>query len=218
MTDSTLTEGLSARTLCVVSRRFRFICLLIAKNASSALREELGKPRYAGYECPYVELDRDVRANFFTFAVLREPVSRILSAYLEVSRRIETGYLGRGGLRFCDLPDTPARFSAFLGEIEVLMPEPHVRRQAEYVHGIRVDFFATRERLQLDLEEVHRMLRMGPCPIFPKRRPRVAPGDGSDQRRFVLSETSVDAATRRRILEIYTADAELYECVRSQQA
>ena len=57
--------------LCVVSHRFGFICTLIAKNASSALREEFGKERYESEECRYAHVDPRLREQYFTFATLR---------------------------------------------------------------------------------------------------------------------------------------------------
>ncbi|GAH06581.1 unnamed protein product, partial [marine sediment metagenome] len=72
---------------CVISDRFRFICLLIAKNGSSSLRVEFGQDIYDSYEQLYRLIDRQVRDSYFTFATIRDPVSRLLSAYQEISLR-----------------------------------------------------------------------------------------------------------------------------------
>ena len=60
--------------LCCVSDRYRFIYILIAKNASISMRTEFGLDRYAAHEETYAELPAESRCNYFTFAVLREHV------------------------------------------------------------------------------------------------------------------------------------------------
>lgn len=196
--------------LCVVSDRFRFICLLIAKNATSTLRAEFGRGAYEGYERRYVEIDAAVRDDYFTFAVLREPVSRLLSAYQEISMRIEWGASPDTGRRFQRMEDTPERFATFLEELDDARWDPHIRRQVEYLSGVRVDAYVRLERFQGGLETVFRHLGMGPCPAFPKRRSRedrkIVHGYG----RFLLSREDLDERALSRIARVYDADLRLY--------
>ena len=100
--------------LCIVSERFRFICLLIAKNATSTLRGEFKKDIYEARECRYVEVEEQKRQDYFTFAFLRDPVSRLLSAYQEISMRYEMRQPRSSRRIFFAMEDTPERFQAFL--------------------------------------------------------------------------------------------------------
>ena len=77
--------------MCVVSERFEFIYLAIAKVASSTCRIEFDRPYYSSRECLGVTLDAEIREKYFTFTFLRDPVSRTLSAYQEVSFRHDLG-------------------------------------------------------------------------------------------------------------------------------
>lgn len=198
---------------CVVSRRFRFIALLIAKNASSTIREEFKKPLYDSFEQRYSDIDPELKADYFTFAFLRHPVSRLLSAYRELSHRIEIGFLECDGLQFWRLDDGPDRFATFVEEIETLMPEPHVRRQVEYVRQVRVEFWGTVERLQADMQMIYQRLEMGTCPIFPQSRRREELGTHANDMRYIIHESKIDNAIRARILDLYAMDLQLYDRV-----
>ncbi|GAG78220.1 unnamed protein product, partial [marine sediment metagenome] len=153
---------------CVVSDRFRFICLLIAKNASTTLRKEFGQGIYDSYEHRYRSLDQRVREIYFTFAALRDPVSRLLSAYQEISMHFESDELPNPPERgFFLMDDTAERFESFVDALDDASWDEHLLPQVYSLAGVRVDLFVRVEQLQLDIREVFSRLDNAACPTMP---------------------------------------------------
>lgn len=196
--------------LCVVSDRFDFICLLIAKNASTSLRLEFGKEIYDSYEQSYSRIDPPVRDRYFTFAALRDPVSRLHSAYQEISRRFEMGEQLTLGRRFFPMDDTPERFDTFLDELGDACWDPHLLPQVNSLAGVRADFFTRVERLQEGIEEVFSRLELETCPVLPIYRSRKEREEGEGYSRFLLSTDDLDEKARSLIERVYEADIRLY--------
>ena len=193
--------------LCVVSHRFGFICTLIAKNASSALREEFGKERYESEECRYAHVDPRLREQYFTFATLREPVSRLLSAYHEVSRRFALNPPASPARAFCLMDDAPPRFATFLDELDDARWDPHLRPQVDYLSAARVDRFIRVEQLQSGIEEVSRAIEMNTRPTLPIRRSRRALEDNA---RYHVTQDDLDDKALAHIARVYADDVRLY--------
>ena len=201
------------RTLCYVSDAFRFIWVLVPKNASSSIRTEFeGDPYRATLAAYHDEVDPEIRRAYLTFAVLRDPVDRALSAYQEVSFRAERrpGYLAEAA--FLSFPDGPARFGAFLDEVERGPWDGHVKSQSHILAGVRVDAWGCVESLQTDLERILARVGVDAIPPLERHRPRsqlIARRPGAlDLRREHLGPELVS-----RIRSIYREDAELYRRV-----
>lgn len=200
----------SGPTLCVASERFGFICLLIAKNASSTLREVFGREDYDSHEAHYTSLEPQLRARGFTIAPLRDPVSRLLSAYQEISLRFELGALSDAGRKFFRMDDTRERFDTFLAELDDAGWDPHIRPQVSYLSGVRIDSFIRVERLQEGIEDVFRRLDLPPCPTLPVRRSRKERSEIEGYKRFLVSPNDLDDRARSTIARVYEADFRLY--------
>jgi len=195
---------------CVVSERFHFVCLLIAKNASSTLRTEFGQDVYDSYEQRYAEIHPRVRDRYFTFATLREPVSRLLSAYQEISMRFEIEPLPTPQRRFYLMEDTPKRFDTFLDALDDACWDPHLLPQVNYLAGVRVDLFASVERLQDGVKELCQRLDIRLCPSLPVLRSRKERNEVYGYGRFVLSGDDLDDRALSRIEHVYETDIRLY--------
>jgi hypothetical protein len=195
---------------CVICDRYRLICLLIAKNATTTLRETLGNSNYGGYELRYSEIDKRIRDEYLTFAVLREPVTRLLSAYQEISYRHDHGLLQNLKKDFFSMNDSPERFAAFLDTLQPPDWDPHVRRQVDYLQDVRVDLFTCVEQLQEGITALFDRLGMGSCPILPVRRSRKERLITGEYARFVLDRNDIDRETVSRITQIYSDDVSLY--------
>ncbi|MCP4456862.1 MAG: sulfotransferase family 2 domain-containing protein [Cytophagales bacterium] len=110
--------------LCIISDKFQFICLCIPKNASSSLGKEFKKSQYQSYECQYDRIGKEKVENYFSFALLRDSVTRLLSAYQEISLRQEMSPRkdGKSLLKedksFYFMDDTMEKFHAFLEEVQ----------------------------------------------------------------------------------------------------
>lgn len=208
----------STPVICVVSKRSRFIVLLVAKNASSCLRKEFNRPFYGGYEAYYRDLDLAVRERYFTVAPIREPVSRLLSAYQELSWRYDIGELPDAGRTFLRMDDTPERFQTFLSEIGDGQWDAHLRPQVTSLQDVRVDLFILHERLQDGIFDMCRHVDAERFPLLDLVRSRSLRRaiDGYD--RFHLTPADLDDATLTRIRDIYADDVQLYEAQRSALA
>ena len=152
---------------CVVSDRYKFIYILMPKNASTTLRTEFKNERYGpGYEMYYSAVDEDKKNAYFTFTVLREPVSRFLSAYQEVSMRLDRNDRGNIDYDFISIDDTELRINTFLDSIWENQWDVHIEKLSEVLKNLQIDFFVGMEWLQQDMEAIYRHLRMGACPTF----------------------------------------------------
>ena len=195
---------------CVVSERHRFIWLHVGKNASSTLKSELTKPRYAGVQRPYAALAAETRQRYFTFVFLRDPVSRLLSAYQEVSLRAEQGDPLCADKPFAGMDEGPERFGAFLDQLERGKWDGHLREQSAYVEGIPIGFWGCVERLEEGLGEVYGVLGLGDVPDLPHRRSREGRKREYGYARHFLQEEDLAAEVVARIREIYARDVALY--------
>ena len=136
------------RGLCLVSHKYRFVYFPIAKNASSSLKAEFRKPRYETEEIRTCSLDQEIFRDYFTFTFLRDPLSRVASAYQEISLRFEMSDSKIPGMDFCKMEDTNERFLAFLKQVRAEAWDPHVRPQLDFVGGLEFDFWGRIESLQ----------------------------------------------------------------------
>ena len=205
-----MTEANSNIRTFLISHRYRFVCPLIAKNASSSLRSVFAAPRFESQECRFDEVDARIMAEYRTFGFFRHPVSRLLSAYSEISFRISRGEMNGDRLRFWHLDDKIARFAAFTDEIGQLRADPHILSQKEWIEGIRIDCFATVERFQNDVALIYKWLDLGPCPEFPRCRSRQSIWQDRPDEPLIPLEADLAPPLRRKILNIYSADIELY--------
>ena len=194
---------------CVISDRHRFICLLIAKNASSTLRAEFRKDLYQARELRYAEVDPAARRDYFTFTYLRSPVARFLAAYQEISMRFETEPSPKPKRSFFQMEDSPERFRAFLDAAEVSLWDEHIRLQSSFVAGARIDFFAMLERFQSDLETIYARIGLGPSPVLPQRRSREDRKLRYHYDKYLIPESDLDATTLARITRLLDADIRL---------
>jgi hypothetical protein len=158
--------------LCIVSDKFQFICFCIAKNASSSLRTEFKKLQYQSYECPYDQIEQRKLEQYFIFALLRDPVTRLLSAYQKLSMRKHGKPLLKEGKAFYFLDDSIERFHAFVAEIKRHKWDSHVMDQYDYIGGKRIDFVGRVESFSKSMKFVFRILRIPYSTLFPIIRSR----------------------------------------------
>lgn len=204
--------------VCVVSDRFRFICLLLPKNGSETLRREFGQTVYESRELIYAHIKPDIREQYFTFGVLRDPVDRLLSAYQELSLRFEVFREDLSDRDFFTMEDSPKRFSRFLSELGGGMWDIHVMPQTKHLSDIHVDKFCFFERLQDDIEEVFTHLEMGECPTLPVIRSRKQRADDNTFRRFMISPGDLNEESRTFIERVYKQDIALRQTLQSSSS
>ncbi len=203
--------------MTLVSHRFRFIFLPIGKNASSTLRAELGKERFATSRERYLRLDEAVRRDYFTFTFLRHPVSRFLSAYQEISMRIEGSDQTSPTPAFAALPQGPEHFEAFLRRAENRLWDVHLKPQVDHLDRVRLDFIGRIETLQDDLAAIYDRLDMGRMEPLPHRRSREGRARIYRYDRHWIREEDLDAPAIERIRNLYAEDFELWQRVTEER-
>jgi len=200
----------------VVSDKFRFVWIHVAKNASSTLSAELRRERYGGRVTDSLPWQSEL-PGYFTFAFLRDPVTRLLSAYQEVSLGHEAGWRDFSDRGFIALPEGMARFEAFLDELAERHWDPHVADQCRHLEGFEPDFLGRVEHLAEDLARVYERLGMGPVAELPKRRSRESRREQHRYARHVIRPEELSASLRERIRALYADDVALYERARRER-
>jgi hypothetical protein len=199
------------KTTCVVCDRYKFIYVLMPKNASSTLREAFKNERYgATYEVLYSEIDEEIKKEYFTFTVLRDPVSRLLSCYQEVCMRQEMEGSNFADHDFFHMEDNEHRLNEFLDSIENNQWDSHLIKLSELLKNIRIDFYMGLEWLQQDVELVHHHLGINECPALLRRRSRLDRQHTYAYAKYFWNEEDLTRQTVDRILNLYRKDLELY--------
>ncbi|MGE0449255.1 MAG: sulfotransferase family 2 domain-containing protein [Vicinamibacterales bacterium] len=199
------------RTLCYVSHRYRFIWILVAKNASSTLREWFAHEPCAATLHVHADLPADIRRNYFTFVFLRDPVERALSAYQEVSYRADRNPSYLPAPAFLQRPAGQERFEAFLDEAARCPWDGHVHPQARFIKGVRIDDWGCVEHLQRDVTRILGPLGIVRVPDLPRRRSRASRAVDEGYTSHHLEQQDLAEATVRRIRDVYHDDVALYQ-------
>lgn len=199
-------------TAGMIGHQHRFVCIHIAKNASSTLREALGREavggEFKGRLPPPAELE-----DYFVFAFLRDPVERLLSAYQEISVAHEAGWRDQSKRHFAALPESMDRFATFVEDLGGRGWDVHIEPQSRIVAGIDVDFYGSVEHLERDLTRVYETLGLGELAPLTRRRSREGRAKDRGYSKHFLHSEDLDERLIRRIREIYADDIELCERV-----
>lgn len=205
------------RPVCYVSHRYRFIWILVAKNASSTLREWFAREPFVATLHTLADLPADIRHSYFTFVFLRDPVERALSAYQEVSYRADRNASYLPGAAFVRRPAGPERFAAFLDAAARDPWDGHVRPQAHFIDGVRLDDWGCVEQLQPDFARILERLGIAQVPELPRLRSRASRAVRQGYASHHLERNDLADATVRRIRDVYREDVALHQrCIRDR--
>lgn|GEM_PF-834754 len=197
--------------LVMVSHKYRFIYFQIGKNASSTIKAELSKPRYECETCRFHTIDDSLVNDYFKFAFLRDPVSRMVSAYQEVSLRHELNDSTVQSRPFMQMQDSAERFEAFLDEVTREKWDTHVRTQSDLSGHLPMDFYGRVEFFAADLKTIFEKLRMGSCPDLPRQRSRSGRKADFGYERFNLDHRQLNQVQIDRIRALYEDDVDLVQ-------
>jgi len=176
----------------------------VPKNASTALRNSMG-PTDARY---YFDSETKLSEQAVKFSVLRNPIDRCVSAYIEVIKRVTVDCLETIRKPFYKIPEGKARFVGFLDEIETRgFWENHAQPQTFYLSNnqeelIDLDYIFIFEKLR---EGLDKMAEETGKNLTPKREWFHSP----EHKQMVHSY--LDEDIKSRIKQIYKKDWDLYE-------
>ena len=108
------------KDFCWVSDKNKLVFFVIPKNASTSIRNTT-LFKNCSNRTTFEDVEYKIKnENYSTFAVLREPVERFISAYHEVVRghREDNPYDTARDKQFIKFDEEPKRFNLFLKEIE----------------------------------------------------------------------------------------------------
>jgi hypothetical protein len=224
----------------------RLVCIAIPKNACTDLKHwfmslvdpaKLGEPGFrlhAHVRATHTlagmargDAERVVRESF-TLAFVRDPVSRVVSAYVEKivrpgpdalfePAREVLAALGVGASRGISFRE----FVGFLERASDEELESHWRPQATFVRGVRIDLLARMEASAAVLEALGKELGMAPrearrpnatgyTPVTGQMMADVASGELHARGVLPPMGDLVDDELRGRLLARFSEDAELY--------
>jgi len=195
----------------LISHQFRFIYFQIGKNASSTLKAELSKPCYGCEPFTLRALDPETLKSYFKFTFLRDPVSRLVSAYQEISFRHQMQDSTLISKPFMKMDDAPERFAAFLAEVEKDMWDTHVLMQSAVLGHVPMDFYGRVESFATDLQTVFDKLGLGQCPGLPRRRSRNGRKSDLGYDRFNIDHRQLPQEQIDRIRALYQEDVDLIQ-------
>lgn len=175
----------------------------IPKNASSSLRRGLSLNTLKNY----FELDEKIKSKLKLITVLREPISRFVSAYLEILVRPHDCPKTKDK-KFFYMPESIDRFTEFVSEIERDTYDAHVEHQHFYLYdhedkvfpfyrilnfsNLKNDF----DQLKLDLNFKKNLIHINQ--------------KNSNQKKMVYSYLEEDRTLLDRIKSIYKRDILIY--------
>lgn len=140
--------------LCVVSHENKLIFIGVSSNASTSIRNALN---LKGYDNNYISIlsGGSMEIEYSTFAILRDPIERLISGYLKVCDRATGDSPHILKTNFYKLKDQKKRFYEFVNELEKGMFDCHIERQCFYLTDSKgklfdIDYYLTVENLSED--------------------------------------------------------------------
>lgn len=231
----------------VVSHRYQFIYVRIAKNASTSLTSEFSKERYQSEKMRYSKVDPEHKQRYFTFAFVRDPVERFLSGYHELVTRKSTppakrwanlgrdvgSDIGEVSKDYLSIEDPIKRLKAFLSLIELGKWDNHIKDQLAFLRHIEFNYLATIQSSESDLDNIYTHLAMGDRPKIERKNTRIqrlrraewAKRSGEAQQSedkfqvgHLFFRKDLDAETLQSIQKAYAKDLHLYEAALNAQS
>ena len=150
---------------CWVGHKEKIIFIGIPKNASTSIRNSFGFK--ASEPDNYFSIQKRVtdERNYKTLTVLRNPLDRFISGYIEVCKRATGDSPKTLEKQFYWMRNSKRRFLAFLDEIELDFFDAHIEPQEHYLTDyngkfIHCDFYLIMENLEEEFRNMCRKLNI----------------------------------------------------------
>jgi hypothetical protein len=148
--------------LCAVSHENKLIFIGVPANASTSIRNALN---LKGYDNNYISIlslgSKEI--DYPTFAIVRDPIERLISGYLKVCDRATGDSPHILKTNFYKLKDQKKRFYEFVNELERGMFDCHIERQCFYLTDslgkpFEIDYYLKVENLSEDFSRMCKKL------------------------------------------------------------
>jgi len=186
------------------------ICFIgVPKNASTSIRNGLNLNKMDNY----FTLSDDVKNNLNLITVLRDPLDRLVSSYLEVLVRLHDSPK-TGEKKFYHMKESIERFEEFISELERDTYDAHVETQFFYVTDDNGDLLPFYKILSFDcLDEQINILKNelvigGSIPHLNKK--------SNNKKNMVYNYLENDVSLLKRIKKIYSCDYNLIEKIKNK--
>ena len=181
------------RGMAYAHDRLKLLYVPIPKCSSTSIRYHILKREYKTIN--YYQANSDIIKDYKSFTVIRNPINRIKSSYIEVLRSATPEIKSK---KFYNMKEGIPRYIEFLNELERGFFDCHVESQSYYLDNMELDHILILENIQSDIKCISNT-------TLPQLRnsPPYRPLD-----KFFTSPEVVD-----RIKHIYKSDIELYEKV-----
>ena len=171
------------------------------KNASTSIRTSLNLTHHY-----WQHQENKPKNTGIILKVLREPMDRLVSGYLEVCVRANIDAPNTKTKKFYHMIEGKDRFVEFINEIEREFFDPHILPQWVYmgdINGIdlKIDYFLDFDNLNNDLNNV---LGINVTLNHSNVKP-------SHQKQRILKYIENDIELQKRILKLYYEDFKLYD-------
>jgi hypothetical protein len=178
--------------------------IAIPKNASTSIRNGLNLKSMGNY----FTVSEDFKNEYKNITVLRNPLERIVSAYLEVLIRLHDGPK-TGEKKFFHMSESIDRFREFISELERDTYDAHVEPQYFYISdngGNILPFYKILkfEKIMEDFKDLKDELKLKENLPHLNSKPQ-------QRKNMVYSYLQQDPTLIERIRKIYEKDFELYE-------
>ena len=199
--------------MCFVNYDARICYINIPKNASSTFRNPAAFDDQLRnfYLSNFIECDY---SKYFSFVILRNPVQRFVSAYIEVLSRYNPDRewpIILNNRRFLKISDSIAKFECFIDELGGTYFDQHLQKQIWFLSGFdqkifKVDFVLEMESLARDWAQLAKRKEIDPEFRLTHKRPCQNPG----LKQALLAHIKTNHTIERQLMQLYKEDVELY--------
>lgn len=196
---------------CLINRKKQYVFINVPKNASTSIRNT-------------VQFDEFINFNtiknpdmYFKFMVIRNPIYRAISSYLEVSKLRKDGrpQMTQNSAWYKE-PNKAKSFMMFLDFIDGNFYDPHTIPQVNFLKdkNLTIDDIDIKLLHESITEDFNTLIANHKRIIVKCKLPKMQVGAAATKG-SLTKLVEGDEGIQKRILEIYPEDAKIYDDIKS---
>jgi len=197
---------------CHINNKNKYIFINISKNASTTIHNTLRFDMFSNY-------DAEKYRDYYKFIILRNPINRIISSYLEIIKLRSDGPFNiTKNSKWFNEPDVTKSFSMFLDFIDNNFYDSHVLPQINFLKDKNLtindmDCVLLHEKLKDDYLELIK-LNKNIETLSHLKNLQV----GNNHKKKLLKEFVIgNKEIEQRVSKIYNEDTEIYNIFKNKQ-